>query len=243
MQSFNTLLSVRDGSWSFPVTAAPPLPSASVDLATSLPGDVATATVPDIQTASDFEDEHSSTTIEQPILSKPIPPSTPVKSTKKSRKRKVTDPDGEYKSSGNKKKRAAPTPTKSKPKRKTYDYLAETDYKPTSKVVVEYTIDDEIDDDPDICHDDCEEKDEQDMIHCDGEACRLGGKWFHTGCVGFDGPLPSNIEDFEWYCLTCREELGVGEDTDGLIYRADSGIGDDGDVKVVARRLRSASGL
>lgn len=228
------LQGVQQATWSFPapdaLTASIRLPNTSLSSNASTLIDDAGAVEPSAISPDNVDSQEN-----QPIIQQIAPSATPVKTPKKARKRKAADPDGDFRSSTKKTKKSArgtPTPTKSKPKRKTYDYYAETDYKPTTKITLETTINDEIDDDGDICNDDCEEKDEQDMIHCDGEACREGGKWFHTQCVGFGKMLPSNIEEFEWYCEICRGELGVGEETDGLIYRADGGVGQGGAKKV-----------
>lgn len=228
------LQGMQQATWSFPnpdaLLAMTKVPNTSLSSNTSAVIDDAGAAQPSAMSPDNVDSQGN-----QPIIQQTAPPATPVKTPKKARKRKAADPDGDFRSSTKKAKKSAhgtPTPTKSKPKRKTYDYYAETDYRPTTKITLESTIDDEIDDDGDICNDDCEEKDEQDMIHCDGEACREGGKWFHTQCVGLGKILPSNIEEFEWYCEICRGELGVGEETDGLIYRADGGVGIEGGEKV-----------
>lgn len=240
------LQAAQAATWSFPVQDTTP-PSAPFNAPDTSLSDDPTAATAQANVDADAGANESSTLspasvdsdIAHPITPRATPPAVPSKSGKKSRKRKAADPDGDYKTSANKKRtrRAAPTPAKSKSKRRNYDDDAASDYKPTTKIVLQYTVDDDIDNDADICHDDCVDKDEQDMIHCDGEACRLGGKWFHTGCVGFGTILPSNIGEFEWYCPTCREELDVGEDSNGLVARAGGGMGGGGDVEMVSDGL------
>lgn len=233
MQSSTGLQSVQEATWSFPAGGGLP-PSTATDVPNTMPtSPLAATTSPTTETDADTADASTlpplvTTDPEEGIVDNDqnisiVAPRTP---RKKPRKRKLTDDDdGDFRPSSHKKKRAAPTPAK--PKRKTADYYDEIDYKPSKKVVPEKTLEEEIDFDPDICHDDCEEDagSHQDMIHCDAEACRVGGKWFHTICVGFEGYLPSNIDEFEWYCPTCRVELDVGVETNGLIYRADGGSG------------------
>lgn len=238
MQSYygpgGRLQDAQETSWEFPTeeTSNIPPPSTSLPYGTAAQADAGIA----FTSSATGNPQH-----EQTVSRSVVSPKTPLKKVSKNKKRKAADSDGDYKPSSGKKKtkRAAPTPAKPKSKRKSPDNHAEADYKPTIKITKEYTVEDEVAEDDDICIDDCEEKHEQDMIHCDGEACRVGGKWFHAQCVGFEVELPSNIGEFEWYCPTCRVELGVGEETDGLIYRADKGSEDGGDAVVVSLALFS----
>lgn len=225
------LQKLQAASWYFPPQDVLTSTTETADAGTSLLGDPATTIAPSIELDGDaillpsLSPDNTDLQHGQTIALPTTLATTPLKTPKKSKKRKNNDPDGDFKSSiTEKKKRTSPTATaKPKPKRKTNDYYEETDYKPTTKRVAEYTVDDEIADDADICFEECAEKDEQDMIHCDGEACRLGGKWFHTRCVGFGKVLPSNMDEFDWYCPNCREEFGVGKATNGLVPAANIG--------------------
>lgn len=227
------LQGLQEASWSFPpddaltTTAANKAPSITSPNEPAATTSLITENHADTMISSPQSLSHAESQNGNLVAIQSNPPATPTKTRKKTKKRKAVDSDSEYKTSTKKKKRNAPALATPKSKRKTADNYAEKDYKPSTKYVREQTLEDEIDDDPDICLDDCDEEDEQDMIHCDAEACRVGGKWFHTRCVGFEKDLPSNMEEFEWYCPTCRDELDVGLDTNGLIYRTTLGEDDE----------------
>ena len=50
----------------------------------------------------------------------------------------------------------------------------------------------------------CQERDEGDMVQCDGHSCTI--QWFHFECVGI-----TEAPKGKWYCDVCSQELNIDD--------------------------------
>lgn len=53
-----------------------------------------------------------------------------------------------------------------------------------------------------VCQEECKDEEDIDDANEQSVGCDQCYKWFHWGCVGFEG-----IDPHSWYCVKCADEI------------------------------------